>query len=246
MLVHLSNYYFFLFNLFKYHIKKIICLFLEVNLCSFIYHLKDLLNVNPYCKNFKDLLDIKITLKSRKDYKNNNPETHELTEIILRPEDYIINGKRIKKILDDIYKNNNDDLFKDAIHTNNFDCKSAFMSINVPEPRGPILIFGEYFMKKFYTVFDRDQKVLGFSIANQDNFIKNHSHKKNLIKNIKTPYDPLENEINKDIDEQSNNLSKNYSTKTNKIRFIERETNDKIVMKNKKNVATDDVLFVHP
>ena len=208
--------------------------------------MKELLNVNPYCRNFKDLPDISITVKSRKDYKNNNPETYELTEIILRPEDYIINGKRIKKIIDNNSKNSNDDVFKDAIHTNNFDCKSAFMSINVPEPRGPILIFGEYFMKKFYTVFDRDQKVLGFSIANQNDFIKNNIPKKKIINDIETPYDVMENEINLEINDILKDNSKKYSTNPDRIRFLERNTSDKLKDKALKKVAPDDVLLVHP
>lgn len=168
-----------------------------------------------------------------------------MTEIILRPEDYIINGKRIKKIFDST--NKNDDSFNEAIHTNNFDCKSAFMSINVPEPRGPILIFGEYFMKKFYTVFDRDQKVLGFSIANQNEFIKNNSQKKNIIKNIKTPYDELEKGVKEDINLNKifNVNSQKSMTNANKIRFKERRGEEGSNKDFKKN-ASDDVLLVHP
>jgi len=214
--------------------------------------LKEILDVNPHCRNFQHLPDISITLKSRREYNNNDPESYELSEIILRPEDYIINGKRIKKILDDNNaKNTNDDLFNDAIRTNNFDCKSAFMSINVPEPRGPILIFGEYFMKKFYTVFDRDQKVLGLSIANQNDFIKNKSQKEKIIKNLKTPYDDIEIksekgfELNEMFLDNSNGSLKNQNI--NKIRFTERTTIDGKLNKDKKKVvAADDVLLVHP
>jgi len=211
--------------------------------------LKEILDVNPHCRNFKELPDIKITLKSRTDYFNNNPESYELTEVILRPEDYIINGKRIKKIIDNNSKKTNDDLYNDAIHNNNLDCKSAFMSINVPEPRGPILIFGEYFMKKFYTVFDRDQKVLGFSIANQNDFIKNDSNRKKIIQNIKTPYDSKEKQ---ESDFDLNVMLKKNSAQNsnlNKIRFVEHSYNSD----NKNNFikditrdAHDDILFVHP
>lgn len=212
--------------------------------------MKEILDVNPHCRNFRDLPDIRITLKSRREYKNNNPESYELTEIILRPEDYIINGKRIKKIIDNNPKNTNDDLFNDAIQSNHFECKSAFMSINVPEPRGPILIFGEYFMKKFYTVFDRDQKVLGFSIANQNDFVKNNSQRKNISKNIKTPYDD-EKDFEKDLDLNLNEMfldnSKRANANANKIRFTERTTNDRKLNKDDKRFsAADDVLLVHP
>lgn len=65
------------------------------------------------------------------------------------------------------------------------DCEPAFMSINVPPPRGPLFVFGEYFLKKFYTVFDRDNNRVGISEAR-------HSYNQNGISsnlNIRTPYD---------------------------------------------------------
>lgn len=197
-------------------------------------------------------------MKSRIDYHNSDPQSYQLTEIILRPEDYLINGKRIKKLFEnDKHKTDSDELFQDAINTNNFDCKAAFMSINVPEPRGPILIFGEYFMKKFYTVFDRDQKVLGFSIANQNDFIKNDLQRKANVERIKTPYDTLD-EANDKI-----NVSKMIDHKNldiRKIRFSERnilnDNNNRNKQEktyknkqkkiNKNQDAHDDVLLVHP
>ena len=120
------------------------------------------------------------------------------------------------------------------------------MSINVPEPRGPILIFGEYFMKKFYTVFDRDQKVLGFSIANQNDFIKTNKQKNELMDKISTPYDDNnENEKNKNLDinkllkTEYTNINKNIS----KIRFFEKNKN---VNKKNSNAGSDDIFLVHP
>ena len=185
-------------------------------------------------------------MKSRKNYLNNDPESYVNTEIVLRPEDYVINGKRIKKLLDQNLNDKTDDLFFDAVNSNNLDCKSAFMSINVPEPRGPILIFGEYFMKKFYTVFDRDQKVLGFSIANQNDFIKTNKQKNELMDKISTPYDDNnENEKNKNLDinkllkTEYTNINKNIS----KIRFFEKNKN---VNKKNSNAGSDDIFLVHP
>jgi hypothetical protein len=53
------------------------------------------------------------------------------------------------------------------------------MSLDVPKPRGPIFVFGEYFMKKYYTVFDVNEKIIGFAESNQNEPIGNY---------ITTPY----------------------------------------------------------
>jgi hypothetical protein len=125
--------------------------------------------------NFNDFPDIEIHLKKRLDYKSKKLVND---KIILKPEDYIVNGKKIKNDL-----NLRDDKdFSDLFETTKEECQSAFMPIDVPAPRGPIFVFGEYFMKKFYTVFDRDEMVLGFSLAN-------HNTNVDRSLNFATPYD---------------------------------------------------------
>lgn len=61
-----------------------------------IFDLEEKLNINSNCNNFNSLPDIKITLNSRKSYLDK--ETEE-TYIILKPEDYIIEGRKIKRSL---------------------------------------------------------------------------------------------------------------------------------------------------
>jgi len=45
-------------------------------------------------------------------------------------------------------------------------CSSAFMSLDVPPPNGPLFVFGDPFLRKFYTVYDTKQKSVGFAVAN--------------------------------------------------------------------------------
>jgi hypothetical protein len=156
-----------------------------LNFFSIIYELLDHLNIDSNCVNFKTLPDIRIKLKSHKDYKS---KEFTQDEIILRPEDYIIEGNKVKKNIEVI----SPELF-DIISKDN--CRPAFMPMDVPAPRGPLFVFGEFFLRKFYTVFDRDEKVIGLSIANHD---KTSSGRK-----IITPYDELNIE-----DEVINQLAK--------------------------------------
>lgn len=138
--------------------------------------LQNQLNINSDCSNFNSLPDIKIKLKARKSFKSKELISHEIT---LKPEDYLIEGHRIGKSFRG--------LDKDFLGLINEECQPALMPIDVPAPRGPLFVFGEYFMRKFYTVFDRDENVVGLSVANHHE--NNTENNKNIIE---TPYDDIE------------------------------------------------------
>ncbi|CAD7968831.1 unnamed protein product [Amoebophrya sp. A25] len=47
----------------------------------------------------------------------------------------------------------------------NGSCEVALMNIDVPPPNGPLFIFGDPFLRKFYTVYDREKLRVGFAAA---------------------------------------------------------------------------------
>lgn len=47
-------------------------------------------------------------------------------------------------------------------------CKRAFMKLDVPSPRGPLWVLGDIFLRKYFIIFDRDQKRIGIALRRKN------------------------------------------------------------------------------
>jgi len=45
------------------------------------------------------------------------------------------------------------------------DCSLSLMTLDVPPPKGPLFIFGDPFLRRFLTIYDRDGPRVGFAVA---------------------------------------------------------------------------------
>jgi cathepsin D len=48
------------------------------------------------------------------------------------------------------------------------DCKRAFMPLDVMEPRGPLWVLGDIFLRKYFVIFDRDLKRIGIAVRRKN------------------------------------------------------------------------------
>merc|ERR1719291_599082 len=44
-------------------------------------------------------------------------------------------------------------------------CSFSVMALDVPPPKGPVFIFGDPFLRRFVTIYDRSKPAVGFAVA---------------------------------------------------------------------------------
>ncbi|KYO03233.1 plasmepsin VI [Plasmodium gaboni] len=106
---------------------------------TFIQPLLEKINLEKDCSNKENLPTISFILK--------NVEGKKIT-LDFKPEDYIIEEVDTED--------------------NTIECVIGIMPLDVPPPRGPIFIFGNSFIRKYYTIFDNDHKLIGLIEANHN------------------------------------------------------------------------------
>lgn len=63
-------------------------------------------------------------------------------------------------------------------------CSVALMTLDIPPPKGPLFIFGDPFLRKFYTIYDREGLRVGFGLAKHPGV---DPHKQTLLIDLKGP-----------------------------------------------------------
>merc|ERR1719487_3046285 len=69
----------------------------------------------------------------------------------------------------------------DYMDRSSSDCSFSLMSLDVPPPKGPVFIFGDPFLRRFVTIFDRAQSRVGFAVAKHSG---DNSNANDLITNV--------------------------------------------------------------
>ncbi|CAD7922829.1 unnamed protein product [Amoebophrya sp. A120] len=57
---------------------------------------------------------------------------------------------------------------EDYIDQGDASCELSLMELDVPPPKGPIFVFGDPFLRRFLTVYDKDGPRVGFAVARQE------------------------------------------------------------------------------
>lgn len=71
---------------------------------------------------------------------------------------------------------------EDYMDTSPGECSFSLMSLDVPPPKGPLFIFGDPFLRRFVTIYDRSGPRVGFAVAKHDKL--DHAAAEKIISNV--------------------------------------------------------------
>jgi len=72
---------------------------------------------------------------------------------------------------------------EDYMDKSSGECSFSIMSLDVPPPKGPLFIFGDPFLRRFVTIYDRNGPRVGFAVAKHGNM--DASRASTIISNVK-------------------------------------------------------------
>jgi hypothetical protein len=67
------------------------------------------------------------------------------------------------------------------------ECYSQFIKLDLPPPKGPITLLGDPFLKKYYSIFDRDTLKMGFALSKHANQAE-HKDLKSWVHEMMVPH----------------------------------------------------------
>ena len=95
----------------------------------------------------------------------------------MKPNEYILMSKNNSKssffeVKSEVYKSTElkteySFLSDESIKSKIAGCKRAFMPLDVDPPKGPLWVLGDIFLRKYFVIFDRDNKRIGIAERNK-------------------------------------------------------------------------------